>query len=107
MSVSQWITSGAGVAVILYIVAQGVYGLRAFGQVATNLKLNEQAMTAFKDEVMADIAEIKDAIHAESARRHEQIDNLNPTVGTLQIELGRVQGRLDVVERLVAKGANA
>lgn len=105
MPLTQWITSGAGIAVILYIIGQGVYGLKAFNKVATGLQLTEQAMNAFKDEVKADIAELKAQIAVESGRRTSQFENLNPTVGTLQIEVGRVQGRLDVVEKLVSRTA--
>lgn len=105
MTLSQWITSGAGIAVILYIIGQGVYGLRAFGQVSTGLKLTEQALTQFRAEVKEDIAAMRDEIKSEAARRSGQFDNLNPTVATLQMEVGRQAGRIDTMERLVSRSA--
>ena len=101
MTILQWIVSGAGIAFVLFLIGMARTGLQAFNQVATGLKLTEQAMSAFKEEVKADIADLKTEISRESSRRLDQFDNLN--LGTFQKDLGRVEGRMDTIEKMVMK----
>lgn len=92
---SSQVIVGMFLAVFGAVLAQAIVGIKAFSRMITNLELMKVELTGIKDDMSRAAADLKE----EQDRRHFVLDQANAVIGMVQIEIGKLQARMDGLER--------